>query len=302
MVLAVLVLVVAFLFFFFVWDVLPIWFHAKISGAREVNLINMVILRIQQISLEEIQQTVQASIMASKSGVGLDAGKLESIRQANINVARVIKAMIIADKAGIALTLEQAKVIESSGRNVLEAVQMTARPFVEDTSEVTAKAKDGIELKIHCRVTMKANLEKYIGGAEKGTVLARVGEGIVSAVGSAATHHEIIANPKIISDYILSVDRDDDDVPDVYQNTAFKVLTIDVADINLGENVDARLESDRAIASAKEAQAEAESRRADAVRHEEEVKIKVNTYKAKLISAEADIHRAIAKYFNEKES
>ena len=230
-------------------------------------------------------------VKATKAGLDLDVGLLEAHYLAGGNVDRVVNALIAAERAGIPLSFERACAIDLAGRNVLEAVQMSVLPRVIETPEVTAVAKDGIELKVKARVTVRADIDRLVGGATEATVIARVGEGIVTTIGSSASHKEVLENPDSISKTVLEKGLD--------AGTAFEILSIDIADIDVGQNIGARLQADQAEADKRVAQAKAEERRAMAVAREQEMRLIPKRCRAKVVEAEAEIPRAIAQALRE---
>jgi uncharacterized protein YqfA (UPF0365 family) len=232
---------------------------------------------------------VESKIMAVKAGVDVSADALESHFLAGGNVSRVVQALIAADKANIPLQFNRAAAIDLAGRNVLEAVQMSVNPKVIETPRVAAVAKDGIQLTALTRVTVRANIDRLVGGAGEETVLARVGEGIVTTIGSADSHKHVLENPDSISKRVLEKGLD--------AGTAFEILSIDIADVDVGKNIGAALETDRAEADKKIAQAKAEERRAMAIAIEQEMKAKVQEMRAKVVEAEAQIPLAMAEAF-----
>ncbi len=280
-IIAILVLVV----FFFVFSALSLWFQSLVSGAK-VGLLNIVFMRFRKVPPKLI---VETKIMGGKAGLDLDTDALESHYLAGGNVMRVVQALIAADKANIPLPLNRAAAIDLAGRNVLEAVQMSVNPKVIETPLVAAVAKDGIQLKAISRVTVRANIDRLVGGAGEDTILARVGEGIVTTIGSAVTHKEVLENPDMISKRVLQKGLD--------SGTAFEILSIDIADVDVGKNIGAELETDRAEADKKIAQAKAEERRAMAIAAEQEMKANVQKMRAKVVEAEAEVPLAMAEAF-----
>ncbi|MBN1577607.1 MAG: flotillin-like protein FloA [Chitinispirillaceae bacterium] len=281
-----LVLVVAALIvFFFVGSALSLWMQALISGAR-VGLLNIVFMRFRKVPSKLI---VETKIMAVKAGIEIGSDELESHFLAGGNVLRVVQALIAADKANIPLPFKRAAAIDLAGRNVLEAVQMSVNPKVIETPRVAAMAKDGIQLTAITRVTVRANLDRLVGGAGEETVLARVGEGIVTTIGSAISHKQVLENPDSISKRVLEKGLD--------AGTAFEILSIDIADVDVGKNIGAELETDRAEADKKIAQAKAEERRAMAIAVEQEMMARVQEMRAKVVEAEAQIPMAMADAF-----
>jgi uncharacterized protein YqfA (UPF0365 family) len=228
-------------------------------------------------------------ITGTKAGLKLDANSLEAHYLAKGNVIKVVNALISADKANIALDFKMAAAIDLAGRDVFEAVQMSVNPKVITTKNISAVAKDGIELISIARVTVRTNIRQLVGGAGEETVLARVGEGIVSSVGSARTHKDVLENPDSISKVVLAKGLD--------SGTAFEILSIDIADITVGKNIGAQLQMDQAEADKKIAQAKAEERRAMAVAEEQEFKAKAQDARAKVIEAEAEVPKAMAEAF-----
>ncbi len=278
---AILLLIV----FFFVFSALSLWFQSLVSGAK-VGLLNIVFMRFRKVPPKLV---VESKIMGAKAGLDLDTDALESHYLAGGNVMRVVQALIAADKANIPLPLNRAAAIDLAGRNVLEAVRMSVNPKVIETPLVAAVAKDGIQLKAISRVTVRANIDRLVGGAGEDTILARVGEGIVTTIGSAVTHKEVLENPDMISKRVLQKGLD--------SGTAFEILSIDIADVDVGKNIGAELETDRAEADKKIAQAKAEERRAMAIAAEQEMKAKVQEMRAKVVEAEAEVPLAMAEAF-----
>ncbi len=264
-----------------------LWFQSLVSGAQ-VGLLNIVFMRFRKVPPKLI---VESKIMAKKAGLEINTDDLESHYLAGGNVLRVVQALIAADKAKIPLPFDRAAAIDLAGRNVLEAVQMSVNPKVIETPLVAAVAQDGIQLKAISRVTVRANIDRLVGGAGEETILARVGEGIVTTIGSATTHKEVLENPDSISKRVLSKGLD--------AGTAFEILSIDIADVDVGENIGARLETDRAEADKRIAQARAEERRAMAVAAEQEMKAKVQEMQAKVVEAEAEVPLAMAEAFRQ---
>jgi uncharacterized protein YqfA (UPF0365 family) len=232
---------------------------------------------------------IRAAITATKAGIHIDIGKLEAHYLAGGNIIKVIQALISADKANLGLTFERAAAIDLAGRDVFQAVQISVNPKVIDTPPITALAKDGIQVRAIARVTVRANLDRLVGGATEETILARVGEGIVTTIGSSANHKAVLENPDSISKMVLSKGLD--------SGTAFEILSIDIADVDVGENVGAKLQTDQAEADLKVARAKAEERRAMAVAAEQEFKAKTQDAKARVIEAEAEVPKAIADAF-----
>ena len=264
---------------------ITLWFQALISGVR-ISLIQLVLMRWRKVPPGTI---VIAMITGTKAGLKLDANSLEAHYLAKGNVIKVVNALISADKANIALDFKMAAAIDLAGRDVFEAVQMSVNPRVINTPPVTAVAKDGIQLIAKARVTVRANIRQLVGGAGEETILARVGEGIVSSIGSASSHKSVLEHPDSISKVVLSKGLD--------SGTAFEILSIDIADIDIGRNIGAALQMDQANADKNIAQARAEERRAMAVALEQEMKAKAQEARAKVIEAEVEIPLAMAEAF-----
>ena len=260
-----------------------LWFQAILSGVR-VSLLQLVLMRWRGVNPNTI---VMALITGTKAGLTLKANELEAHYLAKGNVVKVVNALISADKANIALDFKTAAGIDLAGRDVFEAVQMSVNPKVINTPPVTAVAKNGIQLICKARVTVRANINQLVGGAGEETVLARVGEGIVSSIGSAESHAEVLETPESISKVVLAKGLD--------AGTAFEILSIDIADI--GKNIGAVLQIDQANADKNIAQARAEERRAMAVALEQEMKAKAQEARAKVIEAESQIPLAMAEAF-----
>jgi uncharacterized protein YqfA (UPF0365 family) len=270
---------------FFVGTAISLWIQALVSGAR-VSLFAIVFMRFRKVPPKMI---VNAKIMAVKAGLDISTNDLESHYLAGGDVMRVVQALIAADKANIDLKFKRSAAIDLAGRNVLEAVQMSVNPKVIETPMVAAMAKDGIQMKAISRVTVRANIDRLVGGAGEETVLARVGEGIVTTIGSADTHKLVLENPDMISKRVLEKGLD--------AGTAYEILSIDIADVDVGKNIGAELETDRAEADKKIAQAKAEERRAMAKAAEQEMIARVQEMRAKVVEAEAKIPLAIADAF-----
>lgn len=262
-----------------------LWFSALLSGVR-VSLLQLVFMRWRKVPPSVI---VTAMINATKAGLSITRDELEAHYLAGGRVKLVVNALISADKANIPLTFKAATAIDLAGRDVFEAVQMSVNPKVINTPPVAAVAKDGIQLIAKARVTVRANIKQLVGGAGEETILARVGEGVVSSIGSADSHKAVLQNPDSISKVVLSKGLD--------SGTAFEILSIDIADIDVGKNIGAQLQMDQANADKNIAQAKAEERRAMAVALEQEMKAKAQEARAKVIEAEAEIPKAIADAF-----
>jgi uncharacterized protein YqfA (UPF0365 family) len=282
-VLVVALIIILWLFFYFV--PLGLWFSAVFARVH-VPIGQLIGMRIRKVPPAII---VNSLINATKAGLKINRDELEAHYLAGGNVRSVINALISADKANIGLDFKAATAIDLAGRNVLEAVQMSVNPKVIDTPPVSAVAKDGIQLVTKARVTVRANIKQLVGGAGQDTVLARVGEGIVSSIGSAASHKQVLENPDSISRLVLNKGLD--------AGTAFEILSIDIADIDIGKNIGAVLQMDQANADKNIAQARAEERRAMAVALEQEMKAKAQEARAKVIEAEVEIPLAMAQAF-----
>ena len=264
---------------------IPLWFQALVSGVR-ISLLQLIFMRWRKVPPTVI---VSAMIEADKAGIKLDRDDLEAHYLAGGRVAQVVHALVSASKANIDLPFRMATAIDLAGRDVFEAVQMSVNPKVIDTPPVTAVAKDGIQLIAKARVTVRANIKQLVGGAGEDTVLARVGEGIVSSIGSADSHKKVLENPDFISRVVLEKGLD--------AGTAFEILSIDIADIDIGKNIGAVLQMDQANADKNIAQAKAEERRAMAVALEQEMKAKAQESRAKVIEAEVQVPLAMAEAF-----
>ncbi len=269
-----------------------LFIQAALSGAH-VGLLQLVGMSLRKVTPQVI---VNARIMAMKAGIAVAADRMEAHFLAKGNVLRVVTALIAANKARITLSFDQAAAIDLAGRDVLDAVQTSVRPKVIDCPDpkkgretLDAVAKDGIQLKVKARVTVRTNLERLVGGATEETIVARVGEGIVSSIGSADSYKVVLENPDRISKGVLARGLD--------SQTAFEIVSIDIADVDVGDNVGARLRVDQADADKRMAQAEAEKRRALAVAYEQEMKARDQENRAQVTLAEADIPRAIAEAF-----
>jgi uncharacterized protein YqfA (UPF0365 family) len=261
---------------------LGLWITALASGVR-VSFATLIGMRLRKVNPSNI---VSPMIAASKAGLNLNIKELEGHYLAGGNAQRVVSALISADKAGIPLTFKQATAIDLAGRDVFEAVQVSVNPKVITTPKVAAMAKDGIQLLAIARVTVRANVNRLVGGAGEETILARVGEGIVSTIGSASSHKAVLENPDLISKTVLAKGLD--------AGTAFEILSIDIADVDVGKNIGAELQTDQAEADKRIAQAKAEERRALAVAMEQEYKAESQNQRAKVIAAEAQIPIAMA--------
>lgn len=274
------VLILLMVFFSFV--PVGLWISARASGVK-VSISSLIAMRIRRITPARL---INPLIKATKAGLDITLNKMEAHYLAGGNIDRLINALIAAQRAKIPLEFEQAAAIDLAGRDVLEAVQMSVNPKVIETPVVSAIAKDGIELRAKARVTVRANIERLVGGAGEETIMARVGEGIVSTVGSSEAHTIVIANPDTISRTVLDKGLD--------AGTAFEILSIDIADVDVGRNIGAQLQMDQAEADRRIAQAKAEERRAMAVAHEQEMKAQTQQMRALVVEAEAEVPRAMA--------
>ncbi len=266
---------------------LRLWISAIASGVH-VSLFTLIGMRFRHVNPSRI---VYPKIQATKAGLDLDMNEMEMHYLAGGKVDRVVNALIAAKAAQIPLSFEDSRAIDLAGRDVLEAVQMSVNPKVIETPVVAAIAKDGIELRAKARVTVRANIARLIGGAGEETIIARVGEGIVTTVGSATTHKEVLENPDMISRTVLSKGLD--------AGTAYEILSIDIADVDVGRNVGAQLQMDQAEADRRIAQAKAEERRAMAVAKEQEMLAYVQEKRAEVVAAEAEVPHAMAKALTE---
>lgn len=278
----VIIAILIFIALFLRYVPLGLWINARASGAK-VRIVSLIGMRFRRISPQKI---VNAYIKARKAGLNVTTDMLETHYLAGGNVERVINALISAKQACIDLSFTTACAIDLAGRDVLQAVQMSVLPKVIETPPVAAIAKDGIELRAKARVTVRTNIERLVGGAGEETIIARVGEGIVTTIGSSATHKAVLENPDLISQTVLDKGLD--------KGTAFEILSIDIADVDVGRNIGAQLQMDQAEADRRIAQAKAEERRAMAVAHEQEMKAAVQEMRAKVVEAEAQVPMAMA--------
>ena len=262
-----------------------LWISALAAGAK-IGIFDLIGMRLRRVSPSKI---VNPLIKAEKAGLDTPVSKLEAHYLAGGNVDRVVNALIAAERANIPLTFERAAAIDLAGRNVLEAVQMSVNPKVIETPVVSAMAINGIELKSKAKVTVRANIDRLVGGAGEETIIARVGEGIVTTVGSSQTHKDVLENPDRISKTVLGKGLD--------AGTAFEILSIDIADIDVGRNIGAALQTDQAEADKRIAQAKAEERRAMAVAKEQEMVAAVQEMRARVVEAEAEVPKAMAEAF-----
>ncbi len=285
MLIGIIVAVVIAIWILFVYIPVGLWFSALVSGVR-ISLVQLVLMRWRNVPPKII---VNAMITTKKAGLDIKRDDLEAHYLAGGKIKNVVEALISADKANMGLSFKTATAIDLAGRDVFQAVQMSVNPKVINTPPVTAVAKDGIQLIAKARVTVRANIQQLVGGAGEETVLARIGEGVVSTIGSADSHKAVLENPDLISRAVLAKGLD--------AGTAFEILSIDIADIDIGKNIGAVLQMDQANADKNIAQAQAEKRRAMAVALEQEMAAKAQEARAAVILAEAEIPKAIAEAF-----
>ena len=262
----------------------PVWLWiAALAANVRIGIFSLIGMKLRRVVPASV---VNPLIKATKAGIELPINKLEAHYLAGGNVDRVVNSLIAAQRADIPLEFERAAAIDLAGRDVLEAVQMSVNPKVIETPTIAAIAKDGIELRAKAKVTVRANIDRLVGGAGEQTVIARVGEGIVTTIGSSTTHKEVLANPDTISKIVLAKGLE--------AGTAFEILSIDIADVDVGRNIGAQLQTDQAEADKRIAQAKAEERRAMAVAREQEMKAMVQEMRAKVVEAEAEVPLAMA--------
>ncbi|CAD2078267.1 flotillin-like protein FloA [Jeotgalicoccus meleagridis] len=280
-----LILVVAIIIIAFILSFVPIglWISAIAAGVK-VGIFTLVGMRLRRVKPKRV---IEPMIKAHKAGIQLKTNQLESHFLAGGNVDRVVDALIAAQRADINLTFERCAAIDLAGRDVLEAVQMSVNPKVIETPFIAGVAVDGIEVKAKARITVRANIERLVGGAGEETIIARVGEGVISTIGSSNKHAEVLENPERISQTVLSKGLD--------AGTAFEILSIDIADVDIGKNIGADLQTEQAVADKNIAQAKAEERRAMAVAQEQEMKARVQEMRAKVVEAESRVPLAFAK-------
>lgn len=286
--LLVIILAVLGLFAFFYFVPVRLWITAIFSGVQLNLLSDLVGMRLRRVPPIQI---VRPLITAHKAGIEVDAAHLEAHYLAGGDVHQVINALISADKAHINLSFEQATAIDLAGREVFDAVQVSVNPKVIETPSISSFPKDGIEVRAIARVTVRANIDRLVGGAGEETIIARVGEGIVSTIGAAQTYAEVLENPDIISKTVLAKGLD--------SGTAFEILSIDIADVDVGENIGAKLQIDQAEADLRVARAKAEERRAAAVAREQEMSAAVQEQRARVVEAEALVPAALAQAFRD---
>ena len=276
------VIILILLMVLFTFIPVGLWISALAAGVN-VGIFSLIGMRLRRVIPSRI---VNPLIKAHKTGLGLSTSQLEAHYLAGGNVDKVVNALIAAERAAIPLKFERAAAIDLAGRDVLEAVQMSVNPKVIETPIVSAVAQNGIELRVKARVTVRANIDRLVGGAGEETIIARVGEGIVTSIGSSASHKDVLENPDVVSQTVLNKGLD--------SGTAFEILSIDIADVDVGKNIGAQLQTDQAEADKRIAQAKAEERRAMAVAREQEMKAAVQEMRAKVVEAEAEVPRALA--------
>ncbi len=279
---AIIIGIIVVLAIFFTFVPITLWISALAAGVR-ISIFTLIGMRLRRVIPSRI---VNPLIKASKAGLTVTINQLESHYLAGGNVDRVVNALIAAHRANIELPFERAAAIDLAGRDVLEAVQMSVNPKVIETPFIAGVAMDGIEVKAKARITVRANIDRLVGGAGEETIVARVGEGIVSTLGSSSSHKKVLENPDLISQTVLGKGLD--------SGTAFEILSIDIADVDIGKNIGAELQTEQAEADKKIAQAKAEERRAMAVASEQEMKAKVVEMRAKVVEAEAEVPMAMS--------
>lgn len=284
LVIAVVVIIILCILFTFVPVML--WISALSSGVQ-VGIFTLVGMRLRRVIPRRV---INPLIKAVKAGLDVNTNQLESHYLAGGNVDRVVNALIAAHRANIELTFERCAAIDLAGRNVLEAVQMSVNPKVIETPFIAGVAMNGIEVKAKARITVRANIDRLVGGAGEETIVARVGEGIVSTIGSSDSHKKVLENPDLISRTVLAKGLD--------AGTAFEILSIDIADVDVGKNIGAHLQTEQAEADKNIAQAKAEERRAMAVAEEQEMSARVEEMRAKVVESEAEVPLAMAKALN----
>lgn len=278
----IVIIVIAFLSLFFSFVPVGLWITARFSGVP-VGISDLIGMRLRRVNPSKI---VNPMIKATKAGLKLDISELEAHYLAGGRVNSVIDALIAAQRANIALDFKEATAIDLAGRNVFEGVQVSVNPKVIETPTIAAVAKNGIEVMVKAKVTVRANIQRLVGGAGEATIIARVGEGIVTTVGSSESHTEVLENPDNISKTVLNKGLD--------SGTAFEILSIDIADVDVGRNIGAKLQTDQAEADKRISQAKAEERRAQAVAAEQEMIAEIRRQRAKVVEAEAEVPRALS--------
>ncbi|MGI6539025.1 MAG: flotillin-like protein FloA [Caldicoprobacterales bacterium] len=281
-ILGVIIVIIIVLAIILTFVPLGLWISALAAGVK-IGIFDLIGMRLRRVIPNRI---VNPLIKATKAGLAVSVNKLEAHYLAGGNVDRVIDALIAAQRANIPLEFERAAAIDLAGRDVLEAVQMSVNPKVLETPKVSAVAKDGIEVIVKAKVTVRANIDRLVGGAGEATILARVGEGIVTTVGSSDSHKQVLENPDSISQTVLN--------KSLHSGTAFEILSIDIADVDVGRNIGAQLQTDQAEADKRVSQAKAEERRAMAVALEQENRAAIQEMRAKVVEAEAEVPKAMA--------
>lgn len=281
----IVIIVIAFLSLFFSFVPVGLWITARFSGVP-VGISDLIGMRLRRVNPSKI---VNPMIKATKAGLNLNIGELEAHYLAGGRVNSVIDALIAAQRANIALDFKEATAIDLAGRNVFEGVQVSVNPKVIETPTIAAVAKNGIEVMVKAKVTVRANIQRLVGGAGEATIIARVGEGIVTTVGSSESHTEVLENPDNISKTVLNKGLD--------SGTAFEILSIDIADVDVGRNIGAKLQTDQAEADKRISQAKAEERRAQAVAAEQEMIAEIRRQRAKVVEAEAEVPKALSEAF-----
>lgn len=279
---AIIIGILILLGIFFTFVPVMLWISALAAGVH-VSIFTLIGMRLRRVIPSRV---INPLIKAHKAGIGVTTNQLESHYLAGGNVDRVVNALIAAERANIELSFERCAAIDLAGRNVLEAVQMSVNPKVIETPYIAGVAMNGIEVKAKARITVRANIDRLVGGAGEDTIIARVGEGIVSTIGSAENHKKVLENPDLISRTVLSKGLD--------SGTAFEILSIDIMDVDIGKNIGAILQTDQAEADKNIAQAKAEERRAMAVAQEQEMKARVEEMRAKVVEAESEVPLAMA--------
>lgn len=287
MILAIIVVGIIVLAVFFTFVPVMLWISALAAGVR-ISIFTLIGMRLRRVIPNRV---VNPLIKAHKAGLNVATNQLESHYLAGGNVDRVVNALIAAQRANIELSFERCAAIDLAGRDVLEAVQMSVNPKVIETPFIAGVAMDGIEVKAKARITVRANIDRLVGGAGEETIVARVGEGIVSTIGSSESHKKVLENPDMISQTVLGKGLD--------SGTAFEILSIDIADVDIGKNIGAILQTDQAEADKNIAQAKAEERRAMAVAQEQEMRARVEEMRAKVVEAEAEVPPAMAEALRE---
>ena len=279
--------------YYFLQSSVSLWFKARINGAK-VDLFDLAFMRLQKVKPAKLAKIVKLIIEAHKAGVHIDTGKIGGHLLAGGDVERIIKAVTTAEQAKLGISFERISAIELAGRDVLEAINMSVSPPIVETPEVSSVAKDGVQLRIKCSVTIRPDFNNFLGNPGKATILARVGEGIVSVIGSAENHQEVVSNPDMISEFIMGQDRNLDDEADIHQDTAFKIISIDVATLKVGEDLAAGLRARQAEADEQVAQARKAAELADMITEKKHIEAKIHESEAERLKAEIQVPKAIA--------